>query len=239
MASLELSLFGGLILRQNSSSLTEVKSKKGIALLCYLAMRQKQEARHSLAGLLWTDIPENKALTNLRKTLQRTKPFTPYLIISRQFLSFNRDVEYWLDVAEFEQETAANGDIPRLERGLALYQGDFLDGFMLPDAPLFEVWMLTQRARLREKALKALQILVTSFSREGGHATAISYARQLLAIDPYHEETHRELMRLLALSGQRIAALQQYETCRRILADEIGVEVARATRQLYQQILAE
>jgi predicted ribonuclease YlaK len=41
---------------------------------------------------------------------------------------------------------------------------------------------------------------------------------------------------LLTLSGQRGAALAQYETCRRVLAEELGVEPAAETRRLYQQI---
>jgi predicted ATPase/DNA-binding SARP family transcriptional activator/tetratricopeptide (TPR) repeat protein len=239
MAQLELNLLGGLTLRQNGSPLTEVKSKKGKALLCYLAVRQRQETRTSLAALFWPDMPDSHALTNLRKVLQRMKPLTHYLVIDRQSLAFNQDAEYWLDVAEFEEETAANGDIRRVQRGLSLYQGDFLEGFLLPDAPLFEEWVLSQRARLRETALYRLQTLITTLSGKSDYATAIGHARQLLAIEPYHEETHRELMHLLALSGERSAALQQYETCRRILADEIGVEPALATSELYRQIQAE
>ena len=43
-------------------------------------------------------------------------------------------------------------------------------------------------------------------------------------------------MRLLALSGQRGAALAQYETCRRALREELDVAPGAETRQLYERI---
>ncbi len=64
-----------------------------------------------------------------------------------------------------------------------------------------------------------------------------SAARQL-ALEPWREEAHQQLMRALALSEQLGAALAQYETCRRVLADELGVEPSTATRKLYEEIRA-
>ena len=58
----------------------------------------------------------------------------------------------------------------------------------------------------------------------------------MLELDVWREEVHRELMRLLVLSGQRSAALMQYERCRRILDEELSVQPAAETRQLYEQI---
>ena len=250
MALLELKLLGGLTLQQDDGLLTDIKSQKGVALLCYLVVSRRQATRPFLAALFWPDMPETQALMNLRKVLQRLQPLRPYLIITRETVAFNQDAEYCLDVAEFEGGKAVSSfgnaqdgsmqavphDITRLQKATSLYQGDFLDGFMLADAPLFEEWVLAQRARLREVALAALQRLIAHFGEEGGHETAVAYARQLLTIEPWHEETHRELMRLLALSGQRSAALVQYEICRRLLADELGIEPAMTTVQLVEQI---
>jgi predicted ATPase/DNA-binding SARP family transcriptional activator/tetratricopeptide (TPR) repeat protein len=239
MAFLEVRFLGELTIEQDGASLPEVKSQKGKALLCYLAASGKEATRPFLAALFWPDMPESNALMNLRKTLQRLRPLQSHLIITRKRVAFNQEADYWADVIEFERGTAIPKDIPRLQEAVALYQGDFLNGFGLPDAPLFEEWALAQRARLREVALGALQRLVTHFREDGAFETAIAYARQLLNIEPWHEETHRRLMRLLALSGQRSAALAQYEICRQMLADELGVVPAAATVQLYEQIKIE
>ena len=244
MSRLEMRFLGGLTLQQDDVPLTDIKSQKGVALLCYLAVSQKQATRPFLAALFWPDMPETQALMNLRKVLQRLQPLRPYLVITRETVAFNQDTDYWLDVAEFEVGTAASTllradaapGIPHLQKATSLYQGDFLDGFMLADAPLFEEWVLAQRARLREAALTALQRLVAHFREDGRYETAVAYARQLLTIEPWHEETHRELMRLLALSGQRSVALAQYESCCHLLANELGVEPTAATVQLYEQI---
>jgi hypothetical protein len=58
----------------------------------------------------------------------------------------------------------------------------------------------------------------------------------VLALEPWREEAHRALMRLLVRSGQRSAALDQYETCRCILAERLGAEPEAATTALYEQL---
>lgn len=238
-ARLELRFLGGLSIQQDGATLAELKSHKGQALLCYLAVTGQSVSRSSLAGLLWSDMPEKSALMNLRKTLSRIKPLSPYLLITRKTLAFDKDVPHWLDVAEFERLANATTRLPNLQDAVALYQDDFLANFVTDDGLLFEEWVLAQRARLREIALRSLHMLITGFSEHHDFSTAITYARQLLRLEPYQEGTHRDLMRLLALTGERAAALRQYEICRRILADELGIEPSLATTQLYQQIEAD
>ncbi len=237
MTALELRFLGELQIHQGDAPLTALKSKKGQALLCYLAVTGKECSRSSLSGLLWTDISEKKARANLRKTLSRLKPLLrSHLTITRESIALSQDAAHWLDVKEFEAGVTPGSDFKRLQGAVALYLGDFLDGFYLPDAPLFDEWVLTQRARLREAVLRALNTLVTHFTIENDYRTAISYARRSLDIEPWHEEAHRELMGLLSLSGQRSAALMQYETCRQILEHDLGIEPAPATVTLFEQI---
>jgi predicted ATPase/DNA-binding SARP family transcriptional activator len=237
MTTLELRCLGGLSIHQDGRPLTALKSQKGQALLCYLALTGKAYTRSALAGLLWPEMPEAYALTNLRTVLNKlNQHLGSHLAITRQTIAMNQDASSWVDVTEFEAGLASKGDTGRLQAAVALYQGDFLEGFDLDDAPAFDGWVLAQRARLREAALAALHHLISHFTIQGDYETAITYARQLLAIEPWQEEAHRELMRLLALSGQRSAALVQYETGRRILAEELGVEPAPATVELYEQI---
>jgi DNA-binding SARP family transcriptional activator len=180
MTTLELRFLGGLNIHQDGVPLTALKSQKGQALLCYLAVTGKDYSRSALAGLLWPEMPEANALMNLRKVLDRLKPHVaPYLLITRESIAFDQDASYWLDVVEFEAGIATKADISRLQTAVALYQGDFLDGFDLPDAPRFDGWVLRQRARLRDAALGALHHLIMHFSTQGTYVIAITYARQL------------------------------------------------------------
>ena len=61
---------------------------------------------------------------------------------------------------------------------------------------------------------------------------------RLLALEPEREEVHRLKMRLLALAGQRGAALKQYDECTSALLNELGVPPSTETTALYDQVLA-
>ena len=236
MSVLELKLFGGLNISLDGAPLLDLKSQKGQALLCYLAITHKRYTRSALAGLFWTDMPQTNALMNLRKVLNRIKPVASYLSISRDMLAFNQEAPYWLDIDEFCAAAMAPFETNRLLYAASLYQGDFLDGFTSDGSPLFDEWILNERVRLRNIAVSCLQQLVKIFSSQHDYPAAIRSQRRLLSIEPWHEEAHRELMLLLALYGQRSAALRQYEICRSILAVELGVDPEPATVQLYEQI---
>jgi DNA-binding SARP family transcriptional activator len=179
LGSLEIKLLGEFNLRLDNLPLTHLKSQKGKALFCYLAVTGKRVSRSKLAGFLWPDMPETKALMNLRKVLTRIKPLFPYLKITRTELSFRQDVPYWLDTVEFERQASKTAEIPCLQDAVNLYQGDFLDGFYLDHVPLFEEWMMAQRARLRELAINTLDMLITQLSNQGAYEAAIPYTRQM------------------------------------------------------------
>jgi predicted ATPase/DNA-binding SARP family transcriptional activator len=241
-SELELAFLGNIEIRQNGSLVTGFNSGKSQALLCYLAVTGRPHLRPTLAGLLWGDLPEDSARNNLRKALTNLRQLVGvHLSISRQAAAFNRDNSYWLDVERFEAQVggvSTQADIARLEEAVELYRGDFLEGFYVPQAPAFEEWMLARQARLRELALQALHHLAAFYVGQGevGLMKGIDYTTRLLALDPWREEAHRQLMLLLAQSGQRSAALAQYETCRQTLVEELGVEPGQDTTALYERI---
>ena len=239
---LKLALLGNVEIRRDGLPVTDFKSRKAQALLCYLAVTGHPHARPTLAGLLWGDMPEAKARMNLSQALSNLRrSFGDHLTITRQTVAFNQDSDYGLDVQAFEasvNSASARAPVKRMQEAVKLYRGDLLDGFYVRGAPEFEMWVLAQRARLRELALQALHRLIAHYTGQGedGWATAIDYAAHLLALEPWREEAHRQRMRLLALNGQRSAALLQYERCRQVLADELAVEPAVETTALYEQI---
>jgi DNA-binding SARP family transcriptional activator/predicted ATPase len=239
---LELTLFGNPEIRLAGVPVTDFKSSKAQALLCYLAVTGQPHTRPTLAGLLWGDMPEVKARMNLSQALTTLhRFFDEHLIINRQTVAFKRDSNYWLDVESFESKVIGSSievAVISLKEAIQTYRGDFLDGFHVRKAPEFEIWVLTQRTRLRELALQTLHTLAVHYSAQGeaGWTAAIDYTTRLLSLEPWHEEAHHELMRLLALSGRRSAALVQYERCRQILSEELGVEPGEETTALYERI---
>ncbi len=82
----------------------------------------------------------------------------------------------------------------------------------------------------------ALHGLAGAHEARGEYEQAQACARRQLELEPWDEGAHRRLMRALALGGRRVAALVQYQTCRRLLAVELGVEPARETTALVESI---
>lgn len=218
------------------SALTSVKAQ---AVLFYLAATGRSHARATLASLLWGDVADAAARANLRKALQQMRGhLAPWLKISRDNVALVPDAGCWIDVAEFDAafRDADGGVTDRLRRALDLYRGDFLQGFYVRSAPDFEAWWLAEQARLREQALNGFNRLADYHADRGELDQAITFTRRYLHLEPWREQAHRQMMRLLALNGQRGAALAQYKTCRQVLADELGVGPAPETVALHEQI---
>jgi predicted ATPase/DNA-binding SARP family transcriptional activator len=258
MSHLSLALLGVFQINLDGAPVTTFDSNKVRALLAYLAVEaDRPHRRETLAGLLWPDTPEpsarrslSQALFNLRQAIGDSQAEPPFLLISRDTIQFNPASNYTLDVAVFKELLTAceqhahpkleqcDDCAPRLQQAIEQYRGDFLPGFFLEDSAAFEEWTLLQRENLHRRALTAMAHLADYYEQQGDYAAAIQVCSRQLALDAWREEAHRQMMRVLALSGQRSAALAQYENCRRLLAAELGVEPAAETKALYEEIKA-
>jgi DNA-binding SARP family transcriptional activator len=204
------------------------------------------------------------ALADLRQLLHDRDAGTPIVLINHDSIQLNPRADVWVDVWEFEgsekrsgisdqrsrigdqgvairnQQSAINNQqstIRNLQSAIALYRGPFLEGFSVPDSAPFEEWITLKREQLGQHAIRRLRRLADFHEACGVYDQARSYAQRQVELEPWLEEAHRQLMRIEALSGQRSAALAQYETCKRLLADELGIEPADETTRLYQVIL--
>jgi predicted ATPase/DNA-binding SARP family transcriptional activator len=128
--------------------------------------------------------------------------------------------------------------IPPLRQAIELYRGDFLEGFNVRDADDFEAWKLNQRDRLHHLAVQALLAFVYELTRQDDFTAALDYTSRLLTLEPWREEAHRLMIFILTKTGQHGAALAQFETCRHLLAEELGVEPAPETQALYERLRA-
>src|SRR5206468_12839890 len=121
-------------------------------------------------------------------------------------------------------------------RAAQLYRGDFLAGFLLEDSSAFDEWLVVKREALRRQALEVFERLASHHESRAEYRQALPYVYRQLEMEPWREEAHRQAMKLLALDGQRSAAIAQYETCRRVLHEEFGMEPEAQTRALYESI---
>ena len=238
--TLQIRLLGAPQVILNGAPVAGLTSAKALALLFYLAVTKQMHARPALAALFWGDMPEAAARGNLRKALQQLREHLgPHLHIERDAAGLAEDAPCWVDALEFGEllSAAAPGGSPGdLQRAAALYRGDFLEGFYVRDAPDFENWWLLERTRLREQMLGSLCALADHHAGQGDFEGAIAFVRRLLEIEPSREDAHRRLMAWLAMSGQRSAALAQYEICCRELAEDLAVEPEEETTILCERI---
>jgi DNA-binding SARP family transcriptional activator/predicted ATPase len=248
VTQLSISLLGNLCVTLDGQPITGFKSNKDRALLAYLAIESDHPHRREvLAGLLWPEWPDRDALSNLRFTLsslrkvicdQQAAP--PYLLISRDTLQLNPASDIWLDVSAFNQLLEDSNDISaaedNIEKALSLYQGSFLEGFSISDCPAFEEWVLLTRQKLVRKFTSVLHTIASQNESNGNYPQAEKYVRQLLELQPWDEIAHQQMMRILADTGQRSAALAQYQFCCRTLKSELDVAPSQETTDLYEQI---
>ncbi len=253
MPALSLSLLGPFSAFLDEQPQTNFRSNRVQALLIYLTVEHAPSGlyahrRDGLMTLLWPEMLQRSAQTNLRQTLyllrklipeitsKRGGKDVPFLLSDRQTAQINPRCTYALDVADFYTLTGNSQSVEAVEEAVALYRGDFLSDFFLPDSNPFEEWASAQRENLRLILLNALKALTDHFTETAGYKKAEAYARRQLTIDPLIENAHRQLMVALAKDGRRSAALNQYQICRQILLDELGVEPSEETRELYEWV---
>lgn len=237
---LSLTLLGPVEVRLGKKKLTTFGSRKAQALLFYLAMNPGSCAREILAALLWPEMNDKKAKSNLRVAIASLKQqIGPYLESTPSHIALNRQLPYTLDAESFQSsllEALKQHNIEKMRTAVTLYGGEFIQGFYLANAGPFEEWVLQQRECLRMLVIQALEAVTADCLEHDEYTLGLSAARRLLRIEPWHEEAHRTIMQLLTLSNQRTAALAQYELCQRLLEAELGVGPAPETIALYEAI---
>jgi DNA-binding SARP family transcriptional activator/tetratricopeptide (TPR) repeat protein len=210
-------------------------TRKAVALLALVSMAEQPLSRERLAVMLWPDSDDERARGALRRTVSVTGAGVgDALVVSRTTIALDESLVS-VDAVEFRRLLAA-GDVGALGKACALYRGDFLTGFAVRDSPDFDDWQNSTADDLRQRLSTALEALVTARVADGELDEALELARRWVALDMLHEPAQQATIRVLAMTGQRSAALRQYRECVRALADELGVAPLRETTALYDDI---
>jgi DNA-binding SARP family transcriptional activator len=241
MTLLRIESLGDLQMRSATGSLINISAKKSQALLAYLGVKPSQRvSREKIASLLWSSTGPDQArqslrqtLSTLRKELTQLSPDERILIEEQDLLGLDESLVE-CDVASFESLVAA-GTEEALAQASQLYRGDFLDGFQINEER-FDQWVMAERDRLHRMALRGHMQLLELQSRRGALDEAIATGHRSLRIDILQEPVHRALMRLFMQSGDLVNALQQYETCAKVLKRELRIEPDAETKALHREI---
>ncbi len=207
--------------------------RKVEALLAYLLLHPEQQPRDYLATLFWGDSADEQARHSLRTALATLrKAIAPELLLTdRDHVQLNPHFACWVDLNALlaGEKTLDSVTNNALLAKLALWQGELL-------ADLYEDWIDAERehyrARLLTLFLQATQIL----RARSEYAQAIAVAQRILVTDPANEPAHQHLMFCYMATGDRHAALHQYELCERALRAELDAPPMPETTALYQWI---
>jgi DNA-binding SARP family transcriptional activator len=252
MATLCVQLLGKFCVRRDSRILLGFDVRKVQELFCYLLLhRNRPHPREVLADVLCADAPPLQAKKILRHSLwqlqvalgdQADLGDDRVLLVEPDWIQFNTAAQHWLDVGVLEHAFSIVRDIwgqqldplkvQKVREAIQLYHGDLLEGW-------YHDWCLLERERLQGIYLALLDRMMDYSEVCGEYEAGQTYGAEILRYDLAREHTHRRLMRLYYLSGNRTAALRQFERCTTALHDELGARPAKRTVELYKQISAD
>jgi DNA-binding SARP family transcriptional activator len=230
---LRVRVLGELALELDGRAVEPPASRRARSLLGLLAVERRAHARSQLAARFWPDVLDESARTSLRSALTSLRrslgsDADRYLAAGRDTVALAGPDEVTTDLDEFEALLAEG----RAEDALALCRGDLLDG-------LDDEWVYAARDEHRERVAGALAALAREAEERGELAAAVAHTRRRVALDPLAEEAQRELIRLLAASGDRPAALTAYRRLQDRLRSELGIAPSARTRELVESLREE
>lgn len=250
MSGLTVSLFGNFSISGNEPSRNMFDVLKIQELFSYLLLHHdRPHPREVLADLLWATSPTQsknylrKALWQLQTSLE-TIGFPPHhtLLVDNNCVQLVLKPDLWVDVVVFEAAynrfrgiSGCQLDIlgaTELGAAATLYRSDLLEGW-------YHEWCLYERERLQQLYLLMVDKLIAYYETHGDYEIGVSYATEIFRYDKAREQTHRSLMRLYYLAGDRTGALRQFERCQAVLNEELGVAPAARTVALFEQIRAD
>jgi predicted ATPase/DNA-binding SARP family transcriptional activator len=213
-------------------------------LLVFLLVHPEGVTKEQVGLALWPEASAAQLRNSFHVTLHRLRRAlgergAEWVALTNDRYRLDPAAVRGFDVAEFERDVAAargalrrgdDGAADAMERALARYRGDFLDGEPAGD------WHLAHRARLQRLHLDALVALGDRLAEDEAPERAAEAYRRALARDGLHEEAVRSLMRCHARAGDRAEALRVHDRFATRLRDELGAEPSRETTGLARRI---
>ncbi|MEW8398751.1 MAG: BTAD domain-containing putative transcriptional regulator, partial [Candidatus Thiodiazotropha sp.] len=209
---MELSLFGGFQLIDDTGAAVELRARKTKALLAWLALHQeKSQPRERLALLLWEESGDAQARHSLRQALSGLRKVLGShadALVTDQESVLLRSGYIVSDSGSFDALLKEAQTPEQLTKLTSLYGGEFLEGFN-PRANNYEEWLMTQRSHYRELAINTMSKLLAHYLQTAQLEAGIRLGIKLLASDPLQEQVHRTLMQLYARLNRPADALRQ------------------------------
>jgi DNA-binding SARP family transcriptional activator len=210
--------------------------------LMFLLVSSPPMTKEQIAAALWPDLSRQQlgnALHTALRELRRALGDPGWVMYTDGRYRFDRSRSHECDVTAFEDALLAarrarpsEAALPDLQRAIAGYGGDFLDGMAAGE------WALVRRDELRRAYESALLATGRLQAAAGRHQAAAAAFRRAVAHEPLNESAHRELMSCWDRLGETARAVRHYEELAEVLRDQVGVPPAAETTALYRRLLA-
>jgi LuxR family maltose regulon positive regulatory protein len=218
-------------------------------ILCFIASRRhRRVSKDTIIDTFWGEadfgsVEKNfhPTISHIRKALNSNQPLKQNFLLYRDGdYQLNPEFSYRIDTEEFDR-LVSEGDAARrareqetfvaaYEEAAALYRGEFMQGS-------YDEWAEEQRSYYREQYLRLLEVLAQTAQKAEDWSRALSLSQRILREDPFREDVYCHCMRAHAAQGNRVAVREQFDTLRRLLRKELGVEPAAETQKVYRELL--
>jgi|SRR5215471_11561786 len=246
---LSMELLGALTIRVDERRIRAQFGSTGRRLTAYLAHYSgRPHRRERLIDLFWAGLEPNRARSALNTALWRLRKVIaaePQSKGGRNLVTLGSEIIleqadwFAIDTHRFDasvksalRDAAGHADEQPailLAEALDQYSGPFLEG---ED----EDWILIERERLHSLYVRAAHELARLYACMTHYDEAVEVLRGVLAYDPFRETSHRDLMVMLVLNGQRAEALRSHERWRNMMRRELGICPMPLTVQLMAQV---
>ncbi len=227
---IEISLLGPSAISRDGQAL-RLPIRKAMMLLAFLAV-ERQARRDDLAERMWPGLDVGNARRNLRRELARLRDagLREALVADDVRIALSAAVR--VDIDAF-RHALAEGDA---RAALALWRGPLAQDIVSAGEPWFSDWVEAHRSRLAAVRREALERAAADAEAAGDRHAALEALQAAIADDPLQERLHREVMRLFSELGEREQALAQYQQCRQVLEDELGLAPLAETEALARSL---
>ncbi len=222
------------------------RTTKAREILAYLFhYRGKHVLKDKILEDIWPNFAPERAsalfhtnLYQLRRVLKTTPGEQPIMHKDKKYFlnqrEFSSDIDNFLALTGDTEEKGAIQPVAaaKLERAVSLYRGDYMED-------LDYHWVEAEREQLKQVYLTLLERLAHGYTERGDLDQAASCLRTVLSCNPLLEDTHVFLMKIYARMGDRMAVMQQYQNLSRVLEQELGINPALKTKEIYYRLCSE
>jgi DNA-binding SARP family transcriptional activator len=231
-ASADVVLLGGFQLRNGGQPV--VLPLSGQRLIAFLAVHEQTLQRTFVAGSLWPDVPDERALASLRSVLWRLRDLAPGVVEGHQRV-IRLQESIVVDVTHLVRASRETAGLGPSDVGPLAFQ--FFAGELLPD--WYDEWLTEWRERWRQIRLHTLERLARLLTTAGEYELAIDAALAAIRAEPLRESAHRTLIEAHLAEGNASEAIRQFGRYEQLLRTELDIAPSPRMRELMLHVTDE